>query len=156
VTKNILLVVNLVLVLALGAFVFFRQSSVKNGFVLNQRVFEEFAGKGDLEKQLTDLQNSQRSKLDSLRQLAVENPKLLEQYDQLATTFQLREQELSQQYTSDIWKRINEYVSDYGKEHGYSFIFGASGNGNLMYAGEANDVTDQVIVYINDRYKTGK
>ncbi len=51
-----------------------------------------------------------------------------------------------------IWKRLNPYLTDYGKEHKYSIIYGANGTGNVLYADEALNITDEVIKYINNRY----
>ena len=65
------------------------------------------------------------------------------------------EEELTARYTSDIWKHINEGIAEFGKAEGYDFIFGASGNGGIMYADEANDITDRVVTYINLRYNNG-
>ena len=67
----------------------------------------------------------------------------------------VEQQELSSRYTADIWKRINHYVSDYGKTEGYDFIFGATGDGGLMYANDVNDITDEVILYLNKKYESG-
>lgn len=36
---------------------------------------------------------------------------------------------------------------------GYRYIFGAEGSGVLMYADERNNITKEVIEYINARYK---
>lgn len=48
-----------------------------------------------------------------------------------------------------IWDNINRKVSQYGKEKGFDYIFGANGDGSIMYASEENDITNEIIEYIN-------
>ena len=51
---------------------------------------------------------------------------------------------------------INDYVKEYGKKHGYKIIFGASGGGNIMYAEESADLTQDVLKGLNAEYGTKK
>ena len=150
--RNVLTIINLVLVLALAAYVFLKPTaSGMNAYVMNQRVFGEFRGKMELETRLNQLREQHRKNLDSLSSVAPLGQQDAFYQDQLQK-FAAQEQALSERYTADVWKRINESVADYGKKKGYDFIFGASGDGAIMFAGEANDVTDDVIRYINQSY----
>lgn len=54
--------------------------------------------------------------------------------------------------TQTILNDINDYVKEYGKEKGYKIIFGASGSGNIMYADEGADLTEEVLKGLNERY----
>jgi outer membrane protein len=150
--RNALPIINTVLLLALAAYIFFKPTpSGKNAYVMNQRVFSEFKGKIELETKLNQVREQHKKNLDSLGATAP----LKQQdafYQDQAQQFAMQEQALSERYTADIWKRINESVAEYGKKKGYDFIFGASGDGSIMFAGEANDVTDDVIRYINQSY----
>lgn len=47
---------------------------------------------------------------------------------------------------------INDYIKVYGKEHGYDIIFGASGSGNIMYAKDTSDLTNAVLLGLNNEY----
>jgi outer membrane protein len=150
--------VNLVLVLLIGGYLIMGNKSGKKAYVLNQKVFDEFAGKKELEQKLLAMKSAHKAVLDSMVtmiQKKSNDQAMVAQYQQMLQQYQQEDQDVSARYTSDIWKRINEYISTYGKEHGYDFIFGATGDGNLMYANDANDITDEVITYINARYKTG-
>ncbi len=51
-----------------------------------------------------------------------------------------------------IWNQLNSYVQEYGQEHGYDYILGATGDGGIMYASEAKNLNEEVISYINDKY----
>lgn len=65
-------------------------------------------------------------------------------------------QEEDQKMTQTLINDINAYVREYGKKHGYPMIFGAGGNGNIMYAEESTDLTDKVLEGLNDRYEGNK
>ena len=60
---------------------------------------------------------------------------------------------LKQKYDLEINKQINQYVKEYGEKNNYEFIYGADGSGVLMYAEEKLNRTEEVIKYINERYK---
>jgi outer membrane protein len=55
----------------------------------------------------------------------------------------------SEAFDKIIWEKINQKVNDYGKEQGYDYIFGAKGDGSIMYASDKKDITKEVIAYIN-------
>ena len=62
-------------------------------------------------------------------------------------------QEEDQKMTQTVVNDINDFVKEYGKKHGYSIIFGASGSGSIMYAEEAADLTDQILEELNAQYE---
>lgn len=150
--KNLLLGIVLVTVVGLSLYSFFGKNHGKTAFVFNQSVFGGFKGKIELEEKLSTLKAESAKKLDSLSRLPI-NEGTMVIYQEEKRKLELMANELSQKYTADVWKRINEYVSAYGEEHGYDFIFGATGDGNLMYARQARDVTNEVIEYINRKYE---
>ncbi|WP_339141955.1 OmpH family outer membrane protein [Croceitalea sp. MTPC5] len=61
-------------------------------------------------------------------------------------------QEEDQKMTQTVINDINDYVKDYGKQKGYTIIFGASGSGNIMYAGDASDLTPIILEGLNADY----
>ena len=61
-------------------------------------------------------------------------------------------QEEDKKVTQTVINDINDYVKEYGKKHGYKIIFGASGGGNIMYAQESTDLTQEVLKGLNDSY----
>jgi outer membrane protein len=154
--KNALLILNFLLVLALGIYVIAKPGK-KTAFILNQKVFSAFEGKKELEKKLNDMKTRHQLVLDSVGALIrnKKNDALLMTYQQYAQNFQIEQEQTTEQYTADIWKRINQHVSEFGKENGYDFILGASGDGGLMYAEEGNNITEDVIIYVNAKYKEG-
>lgn len=61
-------------------------------------------------------------------------------------------QEEDQKMTQTVVNDINAYVKEYGKNHGHRIIFGAQGNGNIMYAKEGIDLTDKILEGLNKQY----
>ncbi|MBX3242338.1 MAG: OmpH family outer membrane protein [Chitinophagaceae bacterium] len=53
----------------------------------------------------------------------------------------------------DIFSKINEYLEEYSRVKGYTYIFSYSRNANVfLYQDEANNITDEVINGLNDRF----
>ena len=157
-SRNFFIIINFLLVALLGAYVIYDWLNSRKGFVINQTVFEKFEGKKELELRLSQVKLVNQKKLDSLLVLVKKeknNKGLADMYDDLLRSSQLQEEDLSARYTSDIWRHINDGIAVFGKDEGYDFIFGASGNGGIMYANEANDITEQVVEFINTRYNKG-
>lgn len=151
--KTKVITVGLVVLLALAVMSFIASSGKeKSAFVYNERLFSAFKGTIELQKRLNALEVQHKRSLDSLMTLPLtqSNMAIMEEEKIRVETVM---EELSSKYTADLWKQINESVSDYGKENGYDFIFGASGDGSLMYAHTANDITPDVIQYINRKYE---
>lgn len=152
---KIVLILN-VLVIGSGVYLFFWNHSVKTAFIYNQKVFEGFKGTQDLKEKLKQVQLKDKGMLDSLVILIGQGRTDLEPLHQRKLQeSELYQQNLSDQYTADIWKRVNTYIGDYGKNQGFDFIYGASGDGSLMYARDGLDVTNAVIDYCNQRYTSG-
>lgn len=154
--RDLLLSLNFIVIVALGGYTFYSQSQEdKKVFILNQRVFNEFEGTRQLETKLEQLKRTHQQNLDSLGYfLKVESSEtLMLKYEDLNRQYTLDEKAISEKYTAAIWKDINQYIAEFGKEKHCDFIFGANGNGNLMFANEVHDVTDEVIQYVNKRYE---
>lgn len=54
--------------------------------------------------------------------------------------------------TQRVLDEVNVFLTDYGKAKGYTIIFGATGNGNIIYAKDYIDITDEVIEKLNANY----
>ncbi|WP_083322157.1 OmpH family outer membrane protein [Hymenobacter lapidarius] len=52
----------------------------------------------------------------------------------------------------EILAEINLYIKQYGKNKGYDFILGATENGNIVYAAEGKDITEDVLNGLNNKY----
>ena len=99
------------------------------------------------EKQRNNLSKKQlRERQESLGQLQY-------RLNQLKQTNQSKLEKLSTQSTQTVINDINDFVKSYGEKHGYQFIYGANGNGQLMYAQKTYDLSDEIIKGLNDEFK---
>jgi outer membrane protein len=161
-------------VVVLTSFAFVSHTtSMKAAFVKNTELYNNFPLKKELETQLISTKNKRQSILDSMlvslkalssvikngknneRQLAIFKMQR-DNYLVKQKEFDEDNQRLAEQYSQQIWKQINQYVEDFGKSKGYGFIYGATGDGALMYADASADLTKEISEYINGRYTGNK
>ncbi|MDX2172816.1 MAG: OmpH family outer membrane protein [Bacteroidota bacterium] len=136
----------------------------KIGYVTTLKVFEEFKEKKELETKYQKIQIVKQTYLDSLKLniQSLENgdfKKNEEKINELKKIYLLKENQFNQEnevlykdYTDQIWKQLNQYIEDYGKEKKYDFLLGATGQGNIMYASDKEDLTKEIIEYVNNKY----
>lgn len=75
-----------------------------------------------------------------------------EQYINYEQVIQEKVQTEDQQLSKNVLTKVNDYVKRYGKEHGYKIILAATQYGNIVYAEEGIDVTDEVLKGLNGEY----
>jgi outer membrane protein len=146
----------------------------KTAYINTETVYNDFELKKKREADLKNTQNARQLLLDSLRfqlealsvQLEQEEYKsdqaLAVRFATMRDSYYARQREfeeantaLADQYTEEIWGQLNTYIKEYGEQEDLEYIFGASGDGSLMYANDAVNVTDAVNEFVNARY-TGK
>lgn len=59
---------------------------------------------------------------------------------------------IANDYSAKVWKQLNSYMQEYGEENSYDVIIGMQGNGNVMYAKEGVNITEEIIAYSNNKY----
>jgi outer membrane protein len=74
----------------------------------------------------------------------------LAQYQQAMNS---QAQEEDNKMTTEVLTQINAYIKTYGENHGYTIILAATQYGNLAYADEGLDITDEVLEGLNKEYK---
>ena len=148
-------------------------SQKKTGYVDIQYVFNGFDYKKELEKELISIKNNRKYILDSLEtnlrilsnkyELDKKNTDLISQfkvaremYLEKKSSFEEEEVRMIKQSDEKIIKQINSYIKEFGKNNNYQYIFGATSSGNIMYADTINDISGEIIKYINDKYKGSK
>ena len=146
--KSIVICINSLIALALIVYVYQLDHHKKSAFISNELVFNSFNGTKSMKEKLATLQSNQAKSIDSLANF-YDGTDLEQKQMQLQVFFE----HMSNQYTVEIWKQINQYISDYGHANDLNFIYGATGSGNLMFAKDAFDITDEVIEYCNKRYE---
>jgi outer membrane protein len=65
---------------------------------------------------------------------------------------QQQAQQENQRLTKAVLDEINAYLKQYGKDKGYTFILGATESGNIVYAAEGTDITEDVLKGLNVQY----
>ena len=126
----------------------------KKGLVINQVLFQNFHGTEDFDNKLGMLRSRHAAFLDSLKNRAesIGEPQGWVKYFEKKDELTLIEKEQADQYTQQVWTRLNQYIKDYGREYEYDLILGAKGDGNLMYADDRLDITEEVLEYVNKKY----
>ncbi|WP_157807301.1 OmpH family outer membrane protein [Hymenobacter chitinivorans] len=65
---------------------------------------------------------------------------------------QQQAQQEDQRLAKGVMEEVNAYIKQYGKEKGYRFILGATNQGNIVYAAEGTDLTDEILEGLNKQY----
>ena len=60
--------------------------------------------------------------------------------------------EMKSDFEQQIWTQINAYIKEFGEDHTYQVILGATGQGSLMYAEQTLDITEKMTDFINAKY----
>lgn len=76
-----------------------------------------------------------------------------QQISQYRDAVQMKAKEEEQKMTQTVLNEVNDYIKEYGKSHGYTYILGATGMGNLLYASDARNITEEVVSGLNVEYK---
>lgn len=65
---------------------------------------------------------------------------------------QIKMQEIqqgSQQEIDSIISKVEDFIREYGKKNGYTYIYGETEVSNILYAKEELDITDQILTELN-------
>ena len=172
INKNLIVTVLLSITLScIASYFIVSLNKPKFAFVDTKKVFSEFQLKKDLEKKLSEETKKRSKEIDSLKidlqtkyqealknknQLVVQNFNFSESmFYKKENSFKEDIQTISDEYTQQTWKQLNQLMKEYGKETGTSYIFGTKGEGDLLYAPESEDITLEVIKFINKKYQGG-
>jgi outer membrane protein len=146
-----------------------KDDTKKTAFFMSAEVYNEFDYKNELEAELIAFNDEIVQSIDSLEQdlqMTVQYLKSISPSEEQMILFERKQQyffetkslveakyeEKAQESYSLIWDRINGYVNDYGKDNEYVYIFGANGDGTMMYADESENITAELITHINAKY----
>lgn len=144
------------------------KNEYKIGYIDVNSVYDSFAFKKEIEAKLIHVKETRKNILDSMQlQLKVLANTLKPEVEKERMLFEAKRQEyfskekafsedndaLTREYSSQVMKQLNQYVQEYGSEHGYTYILGADGNGSLMFADKNKNITTEVLEYLNKKYK---
>lgn len=90
------------------------------------------------------------AELEQKRQELMQKNQMLSQQQQMQGQM-LREE--SDKIIDSLVTKVKDFVSGYGKENGYTYIFGSNESANIMYAKEGKDITQEVLKALNKKYE---
>ena len=148
---------------------FFSEDNKKTAFFQSAEVYNQFDYKIELEHELSLVQEKVYTSIDSLErdlQLSLEYLKSVTPTEDEIILFERKQQyyleiknseeqlylETQQQYYGLIWDRLNGYIREFGQENDYVYIFGANGDGSVMYADDTENITTELIAFVNSKY----
>lgn len=168
--KNVILGLGIVLLIVLSLFVYHTNFATKVVYIDIPKVFNRFDMKKELQEKYKKVESGRKRILDSLAfNLQIMSKKLQSNQSnkELGYEFDVKREEyfkrknmtdqdnvaLSNQYDKQILEQMTQYIIEYGKKNKLDIIMGADGNGVLMYANEKHDRSEEIITYINKKYK---
>lgn len=170
--KNLWNVINtLLIVVLLMIIVFFQNKKEEIVFIDNVRVFKGFNMTSELGKINEKKYEPQLKRFDSLVKSLTDMESILSKKSQLSNSDKeayanlkrvvvLQDQEMQNlriavkdDINKQVWERLNTYVNEYGKEKEIKLILGAQGQGNIMYGDSLKDITNDFLVYANNKYE---
>ena len=168
--KKIIAVFGIIGLIVLSLWIYHICFRSKVGYVDIPKVFNGFEMKKEFQEKYKKTETLRKRVLDSLSfdlQLSAKklkanekDPTLINEFD-LKREYFLKQKEqmqqdntaLSSQFDKQILEQMSQYVIDYGKKNNYDLILGADGNGTLMYAHDKMNISDEITIFINNKYK---
>ena len=152
---------------------------VKTAYVDTSKLFEEYTEAKDIKAKFKSKseemgreldQEAARFKQDAAyfqknaqangQEWAQKNGAALQERQQ---RLQYAEQELSQKLqremsveSDSMISSVKKFIKIYGKEKGYSYVFGTNESGSILYAEDKFDITKEIVKLLNDKYKAPK
>lgn len=165
-----------ILYVALAVFMLTSCQQQKIGFVDTGKVINDYQKKKDLEekfkakdesfskktdsigmafqKEAQDFQNKAQRMSQSKAQEAYQG--LMQKQQMLQQQFQAEQQQISKEFQTEMDSLITEvknYVNNYGKNNGYSYVLGTSeATSSVLYGADANDLTQVILDGLNTQY----
>jgi outer membrane protein len=148
----------------------------KTAYVDTTKLIKEYTEMKEVEAEFTTKSDMVKSRLDSLagsfqqevqeyqQNMGTMPPAQRQEVEEVLMrkqqAIQQQQQQMGNQLRQEsdvvidsIVSRVKEYVKDYGKENGYTYIFGSNESANIMYAEEGLDITQEILDNLNKGYK---
>jgi outer membrane protein len=104
----------------------------------------------------TQIQTYEQKKLSlSAREKQLTEELIQSKQDQFLNyqqVIQEKVQQEDQQLSKKVLDKVNDYLKRYGKEKGYKIILAATQYGNIAYANEGLDITEEVMKGLNSEF----
>lgn len=149
--------------LALVAFTIFHFCwKEKTAYVDLGSVFNGFKYKSQVDQEYNTMLTSRGRILDSLEAAVISAQnnndtlrarQLADDYYAQQDQFSKESSTLSADLTQKVWTQLTQYINDYASEHDYTYVFGGKGDGNLLFAKDYKNITEDVLAYVNGKYE---
>ncbi|MES2730609.1 MAG: OmpH family outer membrane protein [Bacteroidota bacterium] len=173
---KILLLINFILLsVCLGFCVWLKQTSPKIAYVRSAVVVDGFQGVKEVRAAFHQKESQWQSEIDTLsarlnqsvQQYSQESSRLSETEKEQRKLMLTNQQAELQKHQSAVQQKateqedkllqgalnqINQYVKEYAEQQGYAMVLGTTQSGNILYANEAVDITDEVLKGLNQGY----
>ena len=165
------------LYVAFVVFAFTSCQQQKIGFVDNGKVINDYQEKKEIEEKYKVKDEAFKKRTDSIGQaFQIEaqafqakaskmSPKkaqeaydgLMQKQQMLQQQIQIEQQQITQAFQTEIDStivKVKDFVKDYGKTNGFTYILGTSdGASSVLYGTEENDLSQTIIDALNAEYK---
>ncbi len=174
-SKNVLVALIILLFAGLGILYYLHFTSQKIVYVDSARLVNNYQGMLDARQVYQQKAKVWQGNVDTL---ANEVQQAIKDYEKESGSLSQKEKELSQelirtkqrqladyqkaisekaaqedgQMTSQVLEEINAYLKTYGERQNYRIIIAATEYGNVAYAADGLDITDEVLEGLNSEY----
>ena len=145
----------------------------KIGYVDNLKLMDDYQEKIDVEATFKVKADALAKKRDSISQAfqmeaqafqakaqKMSQQKAQEEYgemqqrgQQIGQQLQMQDQQLQAEGQVQMDSKVKSEITAYGKANGYTYILGGGDGGSVLYGTDANDLTDEIVKILNDKYK---
>lgn len=159
--------------LSISIVLYFTQPRI--AYIHNSRIISEYNGTIEANQHIEEKKRIWQANLDSLsfnynlevqlfekefNSLSPSTKEARQEYlkrlkNDLVTYKQALEKKIEEEeniVSSGILKQINSFLLEYGKESSYDIIFGVTESGSIHYGKDVNDITDEVLEVLNNKY----
>ncbi|MCJ7468470.1 MAG: OmpH family outer membrane protein [Maribacter sp.] len=148
----------------------------KIGYVDNVKLMDDYKEKVDVEAKFKTKAEALAKKRDSISQTfqieaqvfqakaqKMAPEKAQEEYGKIqqrgqfiGQQLQMEDQQLQasgQTEMDSIVSKVKREIKAYGKANGYNYILGGGDGGSVLYGTEADDLTEEIVKILNEKYK---
>ncbi|MBN8696069.1 MAG: OmpH family outer membrane protein [Bacteroidetes bacterium] len=160
-------------------FLFVKNSNISHfAYVDSQKLMKEYKGMLELNETLEQKGRELKASLDTLSMELQNDIKKYEkdrssmsererktneeligrkqqQFFQYKASLEEKAKSENQKIVSSELIKINGLIAEFGKANGYSIIFGTT-DGNILYANPEIEITNEVLLFLNNKYDSGK
>lgn len=163
------------LIIGVTALIFNLKDTKKIAYIDSSKLMTQYQGMIDARKKVNNSNSKYEANLDTLTtqfqnslkeyemakaNMSVDQQKKKEadlQYrkDQLIKyqqSLEQKSQEDQMKETQNVVLDMNNFVTQYGKLHNYTIIFSTTTEGNIVYANDVINITDEVVEGLNNKY----